>query len=305
MALDLRAVFRWSGRDFERGMDRSRAKVKELRAEMQRSVVGAAAGFFSVGAIASLTAKTIDYADKIDKMSQRIGVSRDMLQRFAVAAELSGSSLDMVERSIVGLSRRMTDVFERGAGKEFQVSLERLGVTMRDFQAMSPDQIFLKIGERVRTSTNTTQTLNDVTKVLGESAFELIPAFKAGFGEGVKQAEQLKLMSDSAIASAVTLKDQLTVMQHEMRGPLAELAKAGFTVLQGARFLHGATFGAAATMIGSRAGGASISESYGAAFREIGLALDRNAEALDRVYKAGKDTAEATKGVERELKKTL
>ena len=62
----------------------------------------------SVGGIVAMAKNTIDAADALDDMSQRTGVSVEMLARFKKAAALSGTSIEAVEKGLTRLARAMS-----------------------------------------------------------------------------------------------------------------------------------------------------------------------------------------------------
>jgi hypothetical protein len=62
----------------------------------------------SVGGIVAMAKSTIDAADALDDMSERTGVSVEMLARFKKAAALSGTSIETVEKGLTRLARAMS-----------------------------------------------------------------------------------------------------------------------------------------------------------------------------------------------------
>ena len=61
------------------------------------------------------TKKVANYADKIAKMSRRVGISAQILQELKHAAELSGTSLNEM---IVGMRRLSVCLQGPGAGRQ-------------------------------------------------------------------------------------------------------------------------------------------------------------------------------------------
>lgn len=91
------------------------AASKSLGGLAQAASMGGLGGAFSrlmpllsVGGIAAMTKSAIDAGDAFWDMSQRTGVSVEMLARFKRAAALSGTSIEAVEKGLLKLSRNMS-----------------------------------------------------------------------------------------------------------------------------------------------------------------------------------------------------
>ncbi len=74
-----------------------------------KTALGGLAGAFSAGALISFAKGTIDAADNINDLSQRVGISIRDLATWQLAAEQSGTSLESVARGVKGLAKNMVD----------------------------------------------------------------------------------------------------------------------------------------------------------------------------------------------------
>ena len=88
-------------------------KTTKAMEGMAASAGGLAGGFRSLipllsgGGLVMLAQRSIEAGDKLWDMSQRTGVSVEMLSRFSKAAKLSGTDIDSVAGALVKLSRTM------------------------------------------------------------------------------------------------------------------------------------------------------------------------------------------------------
>lgn len=87
----------------------------------------------SVGGIAAMTKSAIDAGDAFWDMSQRTGVSVEMLARFKRAAALSGTSIEAVEKGLLRLSRNMAAAAAAPrVGEMTKADMDRAVAAVRD-----------------------------------------------------------------------------------------------------------------------------------------------------------------------------
>ena len=88
------------------------AAMRDIRqaADTAKTALGAIGATLSVSALAMLTKSAIDFADGVNDMSQRIGVSVRSLAGWQLAAEQSGTTTEALAKGIKGLSDGRGDV---------------------------------------------------------------------------------------------------------------------------------------------------------------------------------------------------
>lgn len=74
-----------------------------------KTALGGLAGAFSAGALIGFAKSTIDAADNINDLSQKIGIGVRDLATWQLAAEQSGTSLESVARGVKGLAKHMVE----------------------------------------------------------------------------------------------------------------------------------------------------------------------------------------------------
>jgi len=110
------------------------------------------AAFGGAAGLGALIKKTAEMGDMFDKMSQRIGVSVETLSSFGYAAKITGTSIDVVEKSLKYLSNQMLDV-SRGTGESKQ-TFDELGISVLDAQGSlrSVRDVLIEARRRMRWS---------------------------------------------------------------------------------------------------------------------------------------------------------
>jgi len=246
---------------FQAGVKQAESAAKGLGKSLNSELKGQLAGAFSVAAVVAAGKAVVDYADKIGNMSDRLGISTDELQRFDYAARQSGSSLETFQGVFEKLSVAREEALEGNA--EIVQSFARLGVAMDDLKNRRLDEL-IKIIARTVQAGDAQALLPALRTVGGGGAGELIPTFQAGLDETGAQApiisaediEAMKQAGDNFSALVQTLQSDLAPVVSFVISRLQDLVD--FLKLVG-RFAA-SPIKAAASIVGSLAGGASFSE---------------------------------------------
>ena len=209
-------------KDFDSSVQGSEKNVSKFS-----SVASKALTALSVGAIVVATKKLFDMAeasaaalDEIDKMSQRIGVSREAYQEWDFILSQSGASVNGLEQ---GLKTLATAVDEADKGSErYTETFERLGIEIRDANGNIKDsedlfnEVFTALAD-VESQTERTALAN---RLLGRSAMQLAPALNAGGDEIERmrnQAHDLGLiLGDDAVDAGVEFTDTMDQLRRSM-----------------------------------------------------------------------------------------
>jgi len=131
-----------------RGLKRAQAKLKAF-GEGVRNLGLKLAGLGSA-VVAPLIASTKVFAkmgDDLAKMSARTGFSVESLSELGFAAELSGTSIEVLENGIRKMQRTIVDA--ASGMQSAQDALALLGLTVADLDNLSPEQQFKLIADRL------------------------------------------------------------------------------------------------------------------------------------------------------------
>ncbi len=178
-----------------KGNDRFSKSMKGVGESLKK--FGRRAGIAMGLATAAITAMTVASFRNIDvqaKLSDKLGITTEAYAGLKLAAELTGTSFQVVDLAIKTLSRNVVD-FSQGVG-EAKEEFEQLGVTAEDLINLSPDQQFALLADKINLVTNSTDRLNISQKLFGGRATALLNTLKLGskgLADVARQADKLGL----------------------------------------------------------------------------------------------------------------
>lgn len=189
----------------------SAALVKTMAPLM---AVGAAAGIVAVGKSA------IDSADKIQKLSLRMGVSTEALSQYEHVAKLSGTSFDTLTKSIAKMQKNMSDA-EDGLSTA-KLAFQNLGLSVEDLKGLKPEEQFELIGDKIAGIEDPARRTQVAMNIFGRAGSDLIPIFSQGAGAVAAMREEAHIagltlsqeMADGAAAAA----DAMTRLESASKG---------------------------------------------------------------------------------------
>ena len=186
---------------------------KVLKGVGKIALVGGAGVVALTGGMAAMAKKSAETTDRIDKLSQKIGISRTSFQELDFITSQTGTSIEGLQTGVKTLSKA---AYEASQGvSTYADNFDELGISVTDVDGK------LKTQEDLLYETITAlQGMDDVTKrtaiaseLLGKSASELAPLLNAGAGsmdEMKKQAHDLGLvMGDDAVDAGVQFTDTM------------------------------------------------------------------------------------------------
>lgn len=173
---------------------------------------GIAAAFGGIS-FAGIIKGSIDYADSLDELSQRTGVSVETLSSLRNAAELSGTSLEGVGKEVQKLTRNMTDA-ARGSATQVE-NFRALGVAVTDNQGnlRSSSDVMLELARAVGELEDPTERVIAAQLAFGKSGGDLVPLLLELSQNGLQAAE----VTAEQAAEAAMLNDQLDIMRQQTR----------------------------------------------------------------------------------------
>ena len=202
-----------SGDDFKKFGSTVKAAAKVAAAAI------AAVGAATIAAAKGLTDCTIEagkFADEINSLSTKTGVSTDTLQKFKYAAELLDVPLETVTGSLTKLTKTMNSAKEgKGAAEEF----ERLGVSIKDSAGNLRDNevVFWETIDALGKIQNETDRDATAMSIFGKSATDLNGIIEAGkdkFQALGKEAEDLGyVMGEDSLNKFQDFDDEMQRLQ--------------------------------------------------------------------------------------------
>lgn len=187
------------------------------------AIVGGAT--VAVGAVAKLATNTGEAADEIDKMSQKLGLSRETYQEWDYILSQAGVDINSMQTGMKTLTNKLDDA-KNGSEKAGQM-FTQLGLSMSDLQTMSREDIFEATIKGLQGMEDTTERAALANDLFGKSGQNLIPLFN----ESAEATEMLKkqahelgmVMSDDAVQSGVELHDTIDTVKRTFEGLVRSL----------------------------------------------------------------------------------
>ncbi len=165
---------------FNQNMNTGVNTMKRYSAVIGTAVVASTALFIK---------KTMDMADGLAKMSQKVGVSVENLSTLQHAAKLSGTSIDGFEKAIAKQSRGLLDT-TLGI-KEAADAYNILGIAYKDNEGKlrETDAVMMDVADRFSVMEDGGKKTALAMKLFGRSGTDLIPMLNQG-SEGIKAMQQ-------------------------------------------------------------------------------------------------------------------
>lgn len=202
-----------------------KAKVNHFAKDQLGELKGQLATAFTVGAVIELGKATIALGDHIGDLALRMNLSAESVQKLDFAAKQNGTTIDAVAKAFNKLSVAIHDGV--GGNEKTLDSFKNLGVSLEDLQSMTAEQVFMKIADAVKNSTDPTMTMADAVKVLGKGASELVPLLLEGSAGitalGEKAEKAGAIMSGETVAALKQMNDQLEALKAQGQAAFAPI----------------------------------------------------------------------------------
>ena len=160
-------------------------------------------------ALIGMAKKGADATDRIDKLSQRLGLSRKGFQEWDFILSQAGVNIESMQAGMKNLSQRMDESLE-GAGRGAEI-FEELGLKITE--SMTQEEAFNATVTALQNMEDGVQKAALAQELFGRSGQELLPLLNgtaASVEELRLKANELGLvMSDTAINSGVQLTDSM------------------------------------------------------------------------------------------------
>lgn len=173
----------------------------------------AAAGAAVTGAFVSAAKKTADYGDKVDKMSQKIGISAEAYQKWDYVMQRAGGSIDSMKMGMKTLSQQ---------AEKNSDAFQKLGISQEEVQSLSQEDLFERTVKGLAGMEQGTERATLASQLLGRAGADMGPLLNGGteaIEEQMEIAEKYGMvMPDAAIAASAAFEDSLTTMQMTFEG---------------------------------------------------------------------------------------
>ncbi len=208
-------------------LSRSGNSVKRFNKNMSTGVdamkrYSAVIGTAVVASSVLFVKKTLDIADGLAKMSQRVGVTVEDLSTLRHVAELSGTGIETFEKAIAKQSKGLLDA-QLGL-KESKEAYEMLGISIFNSggKLRATSDVLLDVADKFSTMADSGKKTALAIKIFGRSGTELIPMLNQGAsGISAMQQEARKLgleISTNFAKDAEKFNDSMTRLEGSLTG---------------------------------------------------------------------------------------
>lgn len=189
------------------------------------------------GAIVAMSTKVAAVGDNIDKMSQKIGISRQAYQELDFICSQSGTSVDSLQMGVKSLTAAMDGA---ASGTKTNIEqFEKLGVAVLDSNGnlRSQEDVMWETFSALNNLENQTEKARLATELFGRSGTELMPLLNGASGsiEEMKQkAHDLGLvMSDEFVDDSVKFTDTMDQFKRSIKAAGNTIIGAFIPKIQG------------------------------------------------------------------------
>lgn len=168
-------------------------------------------------ALYGMSKKSADTADHIDKMSQKIGISREAYQEFDFIASQSGADVDQLRVGMKTLTNQMGSAVS-GTGSAAD-AFKTLGISVTDSEGnmKSQEDMLWETLDALQGVENQTERAALANQLFGKSGSDLMPLINGARGsihDMRDEAHELGLvMGDETIDAGVKLTDTIDKVQ--------------------------------------------------------------------------------------------
>lgn len=182
------------------------------------------AAAFSVRALVQFGKSAIDAADRIDKVSQVVGLSVKSFQELSVAAELSGVNVGLFESSMTAFVKRIGEA-NNGMGPLVS-GLKNMDAALLSSltNAKNQEEAFGILADAIKNAETATEAAAIANAAFGRSGIAMVNMLRGG-KEGLDELTKgVKSLDKAQTDAAVTLKDKWTVALHNFTVEAQKLA---------------------------------------------------------------------------------
>ena len=200
--------------------------IDEVKASVDSFSVSAIAKFnlwgkaidFAVDSLANLIPNTLAALDRVDKLSQKIGISAKAFQEWDYTLAQSGISIEGLQMGMKTLNDLLTSA--KNGTKTARDSFEKLGLSWQALSKMNTDDRLNAIIAALQKVKDPVERSSLAVDMLGRAATELAPVLNTS-------AEETQALKDRAHELGLVLDDEVIKSGVEAGDALEDLKRSG------------------------------------------------------------------------------
>lgn len=163
------------------------------------------------GALLSVANKSSETADRVDKMSLKLNLSRQGFQEWDHVMKQSGMQIESLQG---GMKKLVNSIDEAVNGNASAVeSFQRVGISVEDLKGKSPEQVFEMLVKKLQEMPPSAEKAALANELLGKSAAEMAPILNVSSEEVEKLKQEARdlglVMGDDAVDAGVKFGDTM------------------------------------------------------------------------------------------------
>ncbi len=183
------------------------ARLQSSALSISSALGGIGAGI-SLGGLAAMVKSSIDAADAMNDLSQRVGISVADLAKYELAAKQSGTSMESIARGVKSLAGNML---------EHSIALKAAGVSARD-----ADGAMVQLADLFASMPDGIEKTTLATKLFGKAGMDLLPMLNMG-SKGLGEASEKSAEYGKRMALLAPLADKFNDQTAELALHMREL----------------------------------------------------------------------------------
>jgi hypothetical protein len=215
-------------------LEKSAKKWNALGTSLTKSVtlpaIAAAAG------IGALVNKTADYADAIQNMSVRTGMSYKTLQELRFVTDQTGVSFDAVGTSLVAFTKTLDDSMKKGSDVSQIYGLLGINIKGTGDKLKPVNELYNEAIKKLSGISDETAQAMIASKLFGKQYEEILPLMRLAPGELEKMAKKANelglVMSDTSINSMAEFQDRLGAIKLRLQASGMQMAEKFMPIVE-------------------------------------------------------------------------
>jgi hypothetical protein len=193
---ELRVDIGGSNRGFQIATDETKRIARDLGHHLNSTLGGSIGGLTSGFISEEAMRQTFEYGSEVSNLAKRLGISTDAVQRWGYALKQSGSDMSALG-PFFGKLGSARDAALAGTKKTID-SFKALGVTIDDLKSKRLEDIGMIIAKTFEAG-DAQKLIGAFRDVGGRGAVEMVSAFKSGFSDLTKEADDLGIVIDKKV----------------------------------------------------------------------------------------------------------
>lgn len=222
---ELAATITLNSSDYERQLGNAQKKSANVASNIgtglkKAAKVGAAAFGVISGAAAAFSGVVIknvndvtDYGDKVDKMSQKMGLSSKAYQEWDAIMQHCGTTIDALKPSIKTLS---------AAAEKNSEAFQELGISQEEVRNLSQEELFSRTITELQKMEEGTKRTYLTSQLLGRGSTELGALLNKSAEDTQKMREEVNklggVMDDKGVKASAKFKDNIQDLKTAFSG---------------------------------------------------------------------------------------